>query len=104
MADQAPRREEGVITRQRPKAKGPRRWKVLLHNDDYTTMEFVVQVLMTHFRKGRSEAVNIMLRVHHIGVGVAGVYPKDEAETKAAAVIADARANGMPLMLTTEPE
>ena len=45
-----------------------------------------------------------MLRVHHIGVGVAGVYPKDEAETKAAAVIAEARANGMPLMLTTEPE
>jgi ATP-dependent Clp protease adaptor protein ClpS len=77
---------------------------VLLHNDDFTAMEFVVHVLTAHFQKPPAEATQIMLQVHHKGVGVAGVYPKDVAETKVAEVTAEARAAGMPLLLTVEPE
>ena len=95
---------EKTTVRETIKIKRPRRWKVLLHNDDYTTMEFVVDVLLRHFDKSASEATHVMLQVHHKGVGVAGVYSKDVAETKVAVVTDEARANGMPLMLTTEPE
>jgi ATP-dependent Clp protease adaptor protein ClpS len=98
------RRSEGLATREKPKVKRPRRWKVLLHNDDYTTMEFVVAVLIDHFGKSHAEATHVMLQVHHKGVGLAGVYPKDTAETKVANVTREARENGMPLLLTTEPE
>ena len=89
---------------QKKKSKRPPRFKVLLHNDDYTTMEFVVYVLTRHFHKPPAEATHVMLQVHHRGVGVAGVYPKDEAETKVAEVTEEARSNGMPLMITTEQE
>jgi ATP-dependent Clp protease adaptor protein ClpS len=98
------RPDEGVVTKERQEARTPRRWKVLLHNDNYTTMDFVVYVLMTHFGKPHAEATNITLQVHHKGVGVAGVYPKDVAATKADAVMREAREEGMPLMLSTEPE
>ena len=97
-------REDDVALEERRKARRPRRWKVLLHNDDYTTMEFVVEVLMEHFHKSAAEATHIMLQVHQKGVGVAGVYPKDVAETKVAEVTAEARDQGMPLLLTLEPE
>jgi ATP-dependent Clp protease adaptor protein ClpS len=97
-------REDDLALEERRKAKRPRRWKVLLHNDDYTTMEFVVEVLMEHFHKSAAEATHIMLQVHQKGVGVAGVYPKDVAETKVAEVTAEARDQGMPLLLTLEPE
>jgi ATP-dependent Clp protease adaptor protein ClpS len=97
-------REEDVATAAKPKSKRPRRFRVLLHNDDFTTMEFVVQVLAEHFEKPPAEATQIMLQVHHKGVGVAGVYPRDVAETKIAEVTASARAQGMPLLLTLEPE
>jgi ATP-dependent Clp protease adaptor protein ClpS len=76
---------------------------VLLHNDDFTSMDFVVHVLMTHFHKSPPEATHIMLQVHHKGIGVAGTYPKDVAETKVAEVMAEARENEMPLLLTIEP-
>jgi ATP-dependent Clp protease adaptor protein ClpS len=99
-----PDREEQVVTRQRPKTKRPRRWKVLLHNDNYTTMDFVTRVLVEHFHKSHAEATHIMLQVHHRGVGLAGVYPRDMAETKVAIVTDHARAEGMPLLLTMEPE
>ena len=89
---------------QREKVRPPRRWKVLLHNDDFTTMEFVVYILTTHFHKSEGEATHIMLQVHHKGVGVAGVYPKEAAETKVAEVIDEARAHGMPLLVTAEAE
>ena len=86
------------------KTRKPRLYKVLLHNDDYTSMEFVVEILVRHFRKAAAEATHIMLQVHHQGLGVAGVYAKDIAETKVAEVTDEARAEGMPLLLTTEAE
>jgi ATP-dependent Clp protease adaptor protein ClpS len=96
--------DEELAVEERRKTKRPRRWKVILHNDDFTTMEFVVHVLMDHFHKPAAEATHIMLQVHRKGAGVAGVYSKEVAETKVAEVTDEARANGMPLKLTTEPE
>jgi len=93
-----------VVERTGTRSKRPTRWKVILHNDDYTTMEFVVSVLQRHFGKSPAEAVHVMLKVHEDGTGVAGVYPRDTAETKVAAVIDEARAEGMPLLATAEPE
>jgi ATP-dependent Clp protease adaptor protein ClpS len=87
-----------------PISATPRRYKVLLHNDDYTTMEFVVEVLKRFFHKTDTEAVHIMLTVHKSGAAVAGVYTRDVAETKSTQVMDYARENGMPLLLTTEPE
>ena len=82
----------------------PSMYRVLLHNDDYTTMEFVVQVLMAVFRKGVGEATHIMLNVHNAGIGLCGVYPFDVAETKVATVHTIARENGFPLKCTMEEE
>ena len=82
----------------------PRRYKVLLHNDHYTTMEFVVEVLERVFRRPPVQAIRIMLEVHHNGVGVAGVYPAQIAETKIATVHDLAEANGFPLKCSMEPE
>lgn len=99
-----PDHEEEFAVEERRKTRRPRKWKVLLHNDDFTTMEFVVEILIRHFHRPPAEATHIMLQVHQKGVGVAGVYPKEVAETKVAEVTEEARANGMPLKLTTEPE
>lgn len=93
-----------LATRRRVVSEQPRRWRVLLHNDDYSTMEFVVEMLRKHFHKSEAEAVHIMLQVHHKGLGVAGVYPRDVAETKVTEVTADAQQQGMPLMVTAEAE
>lgn len=82
----------------------PRRFKVIFHNDDYTTMDFVVMVLKDHFRKTDSEAIHLMLTIHKAGRAVVGVYTRDVAESKAKKVMDLAREHGMPLMLTTEPE
>jgi ATP-dependent Clp protease adaptor protein ClpS len=81
----------------------PRQHKVILHNDHYTTMEFVVMVLMRFFQKSETEATHVMLTVHHKGSGVAGVYSKDVAETKVQEVTEFSQDSGMPLRLTTEP-
>ena len=97
-------RDEEFALEERKKTRRPRRFRVLLHNDDYTTMEFVIHVLMEHFGKPPAEATAVMLQVHQKGVGVAGVYSREVAETKVAEVTEEARANGMPLKLTTEPE
>jgi ATP-dependent Clp protease adaptor protein ClpS len=86
-----------VETRTKPRLKKPRMYKVLLHNDDYTTMEFVVYVLQGIFHHTESEATQIMLHVHKNGVGVAGVYTREVAETRIQQVEALARANEFPL-------
>jgi ATP-dependent Clp protease adaptor protein ClpS len=95
---------EKVQERKKEKTEQPKLWKVLLHNDDYTTMEYVVLVLMEFFHKDETEAVTVMLHVHTKGVGIAGVYTRDVAETKVAEVTAHAEENGMPLLVTAEPE
>lgn len=82
--------------------KNPPFYKVLLHNDDYTTMEFVVEILMVFFHKSLEEATRIMLNVHHSGTGLCGLYPREIAETKVDAVTKHARANGFPLKTTME--
>ena len=102
--DQDGERDHGIVADRKQKTRKPRRFKVLLHNDDYTTTEFVVQVLMRHFRKNHAEATHIMLQVHHSGIGVAGVYTREVAETKVAEVITEARSEGMPLLVTAEAE
>ncbi|MFQ5985562.1 MAG: ATP-dependent Clp protease adapter ClpS [Alphaproteobacteria bacterium] len=94
----------GVVTEVKPKTKRPALYKVLLLNDDYTPMEFVVHVLERFFRKPHEEAVQIMLHVHHRGVGVCGVYPYDVAETKVAKVIDFSRRHQHPLQCTMEKE
>lgn len=96
-------RQGALVTEERKKTRRPERYKVLLHNDEYTTMEFVVHVLVKHFKKSPAEATHIMLHVHHRGVGVAGIYPKDAAETKVAEATDEARSEGMPLLVTLEP-
>jgi ATP-dependent Clp protease adaptor protein ClpS len=97
-------RDEEFAVEERKKTRRPKKWKVLLHNDDFTTMEYVVDVLIRHFHKAPAEATHVMLQVHQKGVGVAGIYSKEVAETKVAEVTDEARTNGMPLKLTTEPE
>lgn len=107
MAHDPREREDGdssVKSESKKKTEKVRRWKVVFHNDDYTTMEFVVEVLKRFFHKTDTEAVHIMLTVHKTGAAVAGVYTRDVAETKAQEVMSYARENGMPLLLTTEPE
>jgi ATP-dependent Clp protease adaptor protein ClpS len=97
-------REGDLATQKKRKVEKIRPFKVVLHNDDYTTMEFVVHVLMKFFHKSETEATHIMLSVHHKGHGVAGLYSKDVAETKVAQVQDYAKENEMPLRLTVEPE
>jgi len=93
-----------VATENEQKVQRPRLYKVLLHNDDYTTMEFVVMVLVTVFHHPEAEAVRIMMHVHQKGVGVAGVYSYEIAETKAAKVTRLARENEFPLRCSVEPD
>ena len=94
--------DHGVVTESEKKLKPPAMYKVLLHNDDYTTMEFVVHVLETVFHRTRAAATEIMLHVHRNGMGVAGVYPYEVAETKVAIVEAMARQHEFPLKCSLE--
>ena len=98
--------DAGTITQVKPekKLKRPRLFRVLLHNDDYTTREFVVQVLHSVFHRNEQEAIRIMLHVHNHGVGVAGVFTREVAETKILRVERLARQQEFPLQLTMEPE
>jgi len=97
---------EGTLTASREDVRlaRPRLWRVLLHNDDYTTQEFVVAVLETVFRKPRAEAFAIMLAVHRSGVGLAGIYTHDVAETKMKRTQRLAEEQEFPLLVTIEPE
>jgi ATP-dependent Clp protease adaptor protein ClpS len=94
----------GLVTKTRPKTKKPSLYKVLLLNDDYTPMEFVVHVLEKYFNKGREEATRIMLHVHQKGVGICGVYTFEVAETKVTQVMDFSRQHGHPLQCTLEKE
>ena len=96
--------ETGVVTRTRPRTKKPSNYKVLLLNDDYTPMEFVVYVLERFFNKSREDATRIMLHVHQHGVGVCGVFTYEVAETKVAQVIDSARRHQHPLQCTMEKD
>jgi ATP-dependent Clp protease adaptor protein ClpS len=93
-----------VVVRTRPKTRKPSMYKVLMLNDDYTPMEFVVHVLERFFNKSREEATRIMLHVHRRGVGVCGVYTYEVAETKVTQVMDLARQNQHPLQCTIEKE
>jgi ATP-dependent Clp protease adaptor protein ClpS len=94
----------GVLTEPKARVEKPRLYKVLLHNDNYTTMDFVVSVLRNVFHKSAVTAVQIMLAVHRQGVGVAGVYTYEIAEDKVAKVTELARARQFPLLCTLEAE
>jgi ATP-dependent Clp protease adaptor protein ClpS len=98
--------DAGVVVERKTREKlaKPPLYKVLLHNDHYTTREFVVDVLRSVFHKSENEAIQIMLHVHNNGIGIAGVYPFEVAETKIRAVEALAREQDFPLMLSMEPE
>ncbi len=105
MSVDRPRRDvdEGLVTEKaRPKLKPPRMFKVILLNDDFTPMEFVVHVLEQFFGMGREKATQIMLHVHTRGKGVCGVFTRDIAETKVALVNDYSRSHQHPLMCTME--
>lgn len=94
--------QEAVISRERAETKEPPLHKVLLHNDDYTSMEFVVAILKNVFGKSTTVATRIMLDVHQAGIGVAGVYTREICETKIELVHQLARKNGFPLRCSME--
>ncbi|MFZ9888247.1 MAG: ATP-dependent Clp protease adapter ClpS, partial [Myxococcota bacterium] len=99
-------REGGTQTLERTKqeTQRPKLYRVVMHNDDYTTQEFVVFVLMHFFRKDATEATALMLHVHTKGRAIVGLYTKDLAETKCEQVLDYAREQGHPLLLTVEPD
>ena len=104
MAAMKPEPEKSAETGVGEETREPPLYRVLLLNDDYTTMEFVVQVLMSIFGKSVEEATRIMLNVHHRGSGVCGVYPFEVAETKVETVHSLARERGFPLRCVMEQE
>ena len=95
-------RQRGLATQERQQTKKPPLYKVMMHNDDYTTREFVVWVLQTVFHKNESDASAIMSHVHNHGVGVAGIYTHEVAETKVSKTLALAKAQQFPLQVTLE--
>lgn len=104
MAGTEREREGEVLEKTRPKTDKPKLYKVVLHNDDYTTMDFVVKVLESIFGKSPAEAYRVMMKVHTEGAGIAGVYTYEVAETKVALVHEEAREAGHPLRCSMEPE
>lgn len=104
MGEFHPELEEKIRSKTDKEVKEPPMFKVLLLNDDYTTMDFVVEVLRFVFHKSVTDATHIMLNVHHQGVGLCGIYPFEVAETKINTVEALARERGFPLKCTMERE
>ena len=96
--------ESGTTTITKKKVQLPKKYKVLLHNDDYTTMEFVIYVLQSVFHKSINEAERIMIEVHRNGIGLCGIFTHEIAESKAKKVERMARENSHPLLCTYEPE
>ena len=102
--DQRPDRQGQTQTLTRRRLKRPPLYRVIFHNDDYTTRDFVVMALMRYFHKSHSEATTLMMQVHTQGKGIAGLYPYDIARTKQMQVEAEARQYEMPLKLTIEAD
>lgn len=96
--------QEKIETTDRESLQEPPLYRVLLHNDDYTTMDFVVMILQTVFHKNTDEATRIMLNVHHQGVGVAGIYTREIGETKVATVHRIAKRSQFPLKCSLEKD
>jgi len=104
MDDKELKRGGEVLEKTRQKTEKPPLYRVILHNDDYTPMDFVVLLLETVFAKSPAEAYQIMMLVHMRGAGIAGIYPHEVAETKVSTVHETARAAGHPLRASLEPE
>lgn len=98
------KQQSSVSERQRTDIREPQRYKVYIHNDDFTTMDFVVKILMTVFFKSKAEAEALMLRVHHSDKALVGVYTYDIAVSKVRKATQMARDEGFPLRLTYQPE
>ena len=96
--------EGDLATLTKPKTKRPKLYKVLLHNDDYTPMDFVVMILIDIFHKNQDEATYVMLTVHTKGYGLCGAFPRSIAEEKVSKVMNLAKQQGHPLLCTMEPE
>ena len=99
-----PESKENLLSDTDEETKEPPLYKVYLHNDDYTSMEFVVEILIHFFNKTVAEAARIMMKVHREGIGLCGVFTREIAETKVAAVSTAANENGYPLKCTMERE
>ena len=98
-----PDHDGDVAVQEKRTTRRARPYNVVFHNDDYTTMEFVIHVLMHFFHKSETEATQLMLEIHHRGFGVVGVFTRDIAETKAEQVMDLAKEHGHPLRATAEP-
>ena len=103
MPQYVPKTGEAAVAETKVKVKKPPMFRVLMHNDDYTTMDFVVEVLMAIYSKPLEEAFEIMLNIHHKGIGMCGVFTHEIAETKIAQTHDRARNSGFPLMCSMEP-
>ena len=104
MSNERPDKHEDVLEEIKENIAEPPMYKVLLHNDDYTTKAFVIEILTAVFNKSVEEATRLMWHVHRNGVGVCGIYPYELAETKINVVTKFARENGFPLKTTMERE
>ncbi len=104
MAEHGTKRSAGVLEKSRDQTRRPELYRVVLHNDDYTSMEFVVAILESIFSKSPAEAHRVMMHVHQAGIGVAGVYTHEVAETKVAEVRELAKEAGYPLRASFEEE
>lgn len=93
-----------VVTKKKSRTQQPRLYRVVLHNDDFTTMEFVIEMLTTIFHKGPTVAYDLMMQVHQAGACIAGVYTREVAETKVGQVEQRARASEFPFLATMEPD
>ncbi len=102
MSDSEESSDTGTVTKEELRIKHPKQYKVILLNDDYTTMDFVISILESVFKKSPVEASQIMLQVHKAGRGLAGIYNKEIAEAKSVAVHARAKASGYPLRCSIE--
>lgn len=100
----SPEIEESIFSDTKDETKEPSMYRVLLHNDDYTTMDFVVEILMTVFNKSMEESILVMMSVHRQGIGICGLYTFEVAETKMNSVHTLAREKGFPLRCSIEKE